>query len=349
MKSYNVLSEDNGVCIYSQSSEVRGCAASNILCENEKRLWLSSQGLPQELILDLSNCKTRPELCTCFGWYCWHSYKSNPSLVELWASSDLARWAKWGEFKGKSTNGENLFRIQGLNKSFKYLKIVVKETFGSANTYINQVFLYEELSESISKSIESIEESQNKSLSELNNKNFRSFDEEPRAETREWDKFDSFEFKHAPKYELPQLPRVDEVAKIRKEVQTWAADMEGMKDAIESIAEQVARIGGLTSWNSRNLAQEIREEIGKDFMSERGTEKVEPEDRLQEAFRRYVEDWENRVFKKDLQKINELMGGHGRSAEEILAKIDDRLRRKALLVKKKELLKKLSNFKPKIL
>lgn len=367
---YNVLNESNSAKVHSKSSEVRGCAAVNVLCENEKRLWLSDQGLPQELVFDLTHVVSRPDNCCSFGWYCWHSYKSNPSLVELWASEDLSHWLKWGSFQGKPENGENLFRISPLSKQYSYLKLIICDTFGSSNTYLNQVFLYEDLGESISKSIEdsqeekSIEDSPSKSFEDpkiFNSFNFNNLEQDLRqnfslnstptkSNTEDLkllysDNPETSIFRN-PGFKL-NLPKVDEVGKLRKEISSWSQDIAMMQKALEMISEKVENINQTCSLGgSKHVAKEIREEMQKIFHSEPGTLRSGTDQRIEEVFNREVQLWENQVFKPDLKRIMEIFGGSVRSAEDILKEIDDRLRRKAFLIKKKEMIKKLAAYRP---
>lgn len=369
--SYNVLSELNFAEIKSKSSEVRGCAAVNVLCDNEKRLWLSEQGLPQEIIFDLTHVKSRPDHCCTFGWYCWHSYKSNPSLVELWVSEDESHWLKWGSFEGKPTNGENLFKINPLPLQYTFLKLLICDTFGSSNTYINQVYLFEDLGDSISKSLDDSKEDKSfdvphlksfddpKSLNlfnftsnvpdipqnfSINSTPFISKIENPTYLYS--DQADLHSIK-SPAYTL-NLPKVDEVGKLRKEIFNWSQDISAMQQSLEMISEKVEKLTQTCPLDgSKNVAKEIRDEMQKALNSEPGTWRSEAQGKIEEVFNREIAMWENQVMKPDFKRILQMAGGSCRSAEEILKEIDDRLRKKAYLIRKKELMLKLAAYKPK--
>jgi hypothetical protein len=138
----NALSDLAGASVVFQTSETRGCSARNLLNDNPKRLWLSESGLPQEIIVKVSESLDNPLLFRYFGWLCWHSYKSNPAVVELASSEDCTEWKKLGTFKGKPKSGHNFFQIE--IGDVRFVKITVVETFGAANTYMNQVFMVEE-------------------------------------------------------------------------------------------------------------------------------------------------------------------------------------------------------------
>ena len=43
----------------------------------------------------MSNQIKRPRFYKCFGFYCWHDYPSNPSIIELLASTDGQNFITW--------------------------------------------------------------------------------------------------------------------------------------------------------------------------------------------------------------------------------------------------------------
>lgn len=96
-------------------------------------------------MLDLSKIKNRPKSFQCFGWYCWHCYSSNPSVVSLSVSSDKNTFYKWASLQADLKAGVQIFIIDPITSKYKYLKIEIQETFGASRTYMNQVFLYEEI------------------------------------------------------------------------------------------------------------------------------------------------------------------------------------------------------------
>ena len=140
---FNYLLDTNNARICSKTSEKKGCSAENVLNSNERKLWLSDPGLPQELIIDISDLTDRPIYFTCFAWYCWQPYNSNPSLLELWASKSNNKWEKWGSFNGSIKGGIVYFDITPLSREYLYLKVIVRDTFGASNTYINQIYLFD--------------------------------------------------------------------------------------------------------------------------------------------------------------------------------------------------------------
>ena len=139
----NYLHQSNGAFILEASSSRIGCSA-NSLINNSKGVWVSNEGLPQHIIIDISKLHNRNH-CNFFGWYCWHNYSSNPSVIELMISTDYANYKNWSTFKATQSAGFQIFNIDSIANSAKSLKIVTKETFGASNTYINKLYLIEKI------------------------------------------------------------------------------------------------------------------------------------------------------------------------------------------------------------
>ena len=110
-------------------------------------------GLPQEIIIDLTNLVKYPEnIYKSFGIFCWHGYNSNPKVIELLIneSNDIKNeYHSLGIFNLELKSGIQIFNIKYNKtidncKQIKFLKIIIKENFGEKWTYINQIMLYEE-------------------------------------------------------------------------------------------------------------------------------------------------------------------------------------------------------------
>ena len=125
---------------------------------------MSENGLPQYLVLDLSQAHRKPQFYTCFGFECWHDYTTNPSVIELLVSKndkDFVAWTvihakmvfyfhkKQFYYNIKKKSGPQFFLIDPLDDSYNFLKISIRETFGAAKTYINQIFLLAEIPKEI--------------------------------------------------------------------------------------------------------------------------------------------------------------------------------------------------------
>ena len=91
-----------------------------------------------------------------FGIYCWHAYNTNPKLIELYFSKDNITYALCGNFSVSLVNfifikkiGSQFFNFKSPvdAKKNKYMKIMIKETFGGTKTYLNQVFLFDDIVE----------------------------------------------------------------------------------------------------------------------------------------------------------------------------------------------------------
>ena len=110
-------------------------------------------GLPQEIIIDLTNLVKYPEnIYKSFGIFCWHGYNSNPKVIELLIneSNDIKNeYHSLGIFNLELKSGIQIFNIKYNKtidncKQIKFLKIIIKENFGEKWTYINQIMLYDE-------------------------------------------------------------------------------------------------------------------------------------------------------------------------------------------------------------
>jgi len=146
----NYLTARNGAVLVDVSSEYRDNHAHHVLTDQEsvpptQELWLSTETLPQTLLFDLSGLKERPATLKCFGWLCWKAYSSNPALVDIAASEDGKVYEKLGTLQGQQTSGPQFFPIKPVLPRFAYLQIVIRQTFGANKTYLNQVFLLEEI------------------------------------------------------------------------------------------------------------------------------------------------------------------------------------------------------------
>ena len=152
-----VFEEKNSISNFIQSSsEVSECAITNVLEDNSSSIWISNEELPQEIILNLSRSffKEYPKKLSAIGIYCWHAYPTNPKLVEILISKNNDNnYISFGNFDlclkpGKQLlqldeeNDTNFLNTENNNYS---LKIIIKETYGDKRTYINNIYLYENI------------------------------------------------------------------------------------------------------------------------------------------------------------------------------------------------------------
>ena len=143
-QSKNFLTLDNNAKILKVSSEKTGCPVTNILSPESKSVWLSEEGLPQEIIIDLSSLISPPKEINCIGIYCWHAYPTNPKLLEISVSSNNIQYNTLGNYDLCLKPGTQLLDIDPLSpEDVKYLRLVIKETFSGKRTYINNIYLYE--------------------------------------------------------------------------------------------------------------------------------------------------------------------------------------------------------------
>ena len=174
MKNYlcveNIKSSTNDVLleIIQSSSEMEGCPITNILESDEKTLWLSTEELPQEIIINLKRdlFKEMPKKISAIGIYCWHAYPTNPKLIEILISKNNGiNFVSLGNFDLCLKPGKQLLQFDyelnppliKENKLDLIIKLIIKETFGDKRTYINNIYLYENINLSQNKIMTNME------------------------------------------------------------------------------------------------------------------------------------------------------------------------------------------------
>ena len=174
MKNYlcveNIKSSTNDVLleIIQSSSEMEGCPITNILESDEKTLWLSTEELPQEIIINLKRdlFKEMPKKISAIGIYCWHAYPTNPKLIEILISKNNGiNFVSLGNFDLCLKPGKQLLQFDyelnppliKENKLDLIIKLIIKETFGDKRTYINNIYLYENINLSQNKLMTNME------------------------------------------------------------------------------------------------------------------------------------------------------------------------------------------------
>ena len=162
MKNYlcieNIKSSKNDTLleIIKSSSEMEGYSITNILESDEKTLWLSIEQLPQEITINLNKdlFKELPKKISAIGIYCWHAYPTNPKLIEIQISKNKGiSFISLGNFDLCLKPGKQLLQFDyeinpSLVKDNTYdiiIKLIIKETFGDKRTYINNIYLYENI------------------------------------------------------------------------------------------------------------------------------------------------------------------------------------------------------------
>ena len=187
--AYNYLSEKNNVTISFCSSQSKGCNSKNILSNNQKNIWLSEKNVPQTIIFNLTRMIKLPNnYFKYFGLYCWHSYTTNPKIIQISFSENNNKYYNIGEFELNMLPSPQFFPIDNIInkrniKKIKYLKLIIKETFGGNRTYINQVFLFDDTIEiksnySLNDNEEHLEESENEEDEKKYIKNYNLSDKE---------------------------------------------------------------------------------------------------------------------------------------------------------------------------
>ncbi len=152
-----IFEEKDSISNFIQSSsEVSECSIMNVLEENSSSIWISNEELPQEIILNLSRSffKEYPKKLFAIGIYCWHAYPTNPKLVEILISKNNDdNFISFGNFDLCLKPGRQLLQLDEENdtnflntENNNYtIKIIIKETYGDKRTYINNIYLYENI------------------------------------------------------------------------------------------------------------------------------------------------------------------------------------------------------------
>jgi hypothetical protein len=148
---FNFLSIDNNARISSSSSQTKGCPSTNLLSTDKKAIWLSETSIPQYITIDLTQLIKKPKsYFKFFGVYCWHAYSTNPKQIEIQFSKDNKNFLSFGKYDLVLKPGTQFFEIRNSklleHQKFRYFKIIIRETYGGNRTYINQIYLFEDLS-----------------------------------------------------------------------------------------------------------------------------------------------------------------------------------------------------------
>ena len=143
---FNLVSFENGGTIYSSTSSHKNYPTLNILTNKIEDKWISEIGIPQEIIIDISNIKFRPKYFKAFGIQCLFQLKSNPKIIEFQILRNFDKnFISLGFYKFLYKNDIQIY-IFDKKINFEYiikLKIIIKETYGDNKTYLNKFFLFE--------------------------------------------------------------------------------------------------------------------------------------------------------------------------------------------------------------
>ena len=141
------------------SSQISGYPITNIL-KDDKNIWLSEEFLPQEIILNFRNIKLKehPKQLTAIGVYCWNKYPTNPKIIEVLISKEKgSNFISLGHFDLSFKAGRQLIYLDddndieleellnNVNFDNLIIKLIIKETFGGKQTYINNLYLYDNI------------------------------------------------------------------------------------------------------------------------------------------------------------------------------------------------------------
>lgn len=308
--SNNLLTTINGANLTEYSSCRPRCDPQSLL-SSDKGVWVSSEGLPQYLTIDLSGLSYHPNI-NFFGWYCWHSYSSNPSVIELQISSDGKTYKKWATFQGQLSTKPQIFSIDTLTPSTNSIKIVIKETFGASNCYLNKLYLLEKLQK------HKIRKNNDESIvntSEISN-NSHEVQHLPMFEKN---------FKSKLKFQLEELEesvnvlkekydKPDEMMELRSEVQDCQDRMveisENLKILIEKVGIVEKKASGLS--NSHKIGS-VKDEILKEIRNKKKKRQKEKSQKFNRVTDRFNESRASDILaliqlktQEKMEKIKEL-------------------------------------------
>ena len=164
--------------IIQSSSEMEGYPIKNILESDEKTLWLSTEELPQEITINIKKdlFKEMPKKISALGIYCWHAYPTNPKLIEIQISKNKGMsFISLGNFDLCLKPGKQLLQfdyetnpaLKKENISDLIIKLIIKETFGDKRTYINNIYLYDNINlcqKKLMTNMETIKEEESNSM-----------------------------------------------------------------------------------------------------------------------------------------------------------------------------------------
>lgn len=111
MSLVNVAREKLGAKIKTSSSFIDDLHhPANILKPNDNSLWTTNQGLPQFVIVSLSDLNVNFRSINEVKFLLWHDYDTNPKTIELWvAESTGQEFVFWAEFRLNQKKGVQLF------------------------------------------------------------------------------------------------------------------------------------------------------------------------------------------------------------------------------------------------
>ena len=114
--------------------------------------------MPQSIIIDISKISLYPKNgFNFFGIQCLHESSSNPKTIQVLISDNTSGcfFVHLGTFNPLMKSGIQIFKIKyyseyisSLKKKIKLIKIIIQETYGNNQTYINNIMFYEKISKS---------------------------------------------------------------------------------------------------------------------------------------------------------------------------------------------------------
>ena len=110
-------------------------------------MWFSNSKIPQEIIFNVSNIKTKPLIIRGFGIYCSNSSSYNPKIIEvLCQRKNKQKYSSLGNFKLSQSAGTQILTTEEIIfNDIERIKFIIKETYGGNKICLNKIYLYEYL------------------------------------------------------------------------------------------------------------------------------------------------------------------------------------------------------------
>jgi len=320
----NYLTADNNAKVVSSSSHAHGCLASNLLNSNPRKLWLSKEGLPQDFTIDLTELREK-RVFECFGWSCWHAYSSNPSVVELYLGQEN-KFVKWATLYSELRPGAQYFAIDPVD-NWDYLKVVVTNTFGASKTYMNQVFLFDEVPRA-RKTRPDLDNS-------LESSEVVSYAEVPSEESSFIKTDENYKYKLT--HQLMDLEEQIKMLKLTREPEESPADPQPQIDPenqeIETIKQEVSKWSSTVSDLKSNISslvqnvKSLQETITTQKVPKKPLSDISYTENFSKAWNRQMQNWENKVLNPLLKQTQKPSNDVGAILTQLQSKLEEKSRK----------------------
>jgi hypothetical protein len=140
--------------------------------------------------------------------------------------------------------------------------------------------------------------------------------------------------------DMYKIPKIDELDRLKKEINGWGDDIYNIQQSLGYLASQIDKIQNtINQNNSSMMLEQVKDEVLKCFKADNSNNYVKT---FENIFYNKIKNWENQVFKP---AINEITAKIQTDPQEIIKKLQEKIKYKQKLLKKKEIIEKLSTMK----